>query len=442
MILDFLKANPGLAITGGLLLAGMLVSLLFVVILRQAGQSLRPIAFFLGFFLIVVLPQFLFHLSQAKAPQPGQQPQASFSTPASGDTPSGWEEAWAHDQGRFLHPNHLFGPKAEAPLIRDARTIFPDFLGQAQAAQMAFFPSGNTLLAARFADMDGATAALRGYLAQFQVGMAGGDLVQGLVVPRGSVGDMARIRLTGPLLMVWTAADPAALASFTDGWSPTATPAAPASAATDKVYIDPLIKKPAMWLFLLANMALAVVFFFKGAVWATRTPAPEHVAPLPQATLVNRLLAINNLDVPMTVSSSPDGRSLVVDWRFADARWLDLARAHMLRRQHRLVLDFDEAHHTVRVREYWRDLEASLGADGARASWQMGRGITFYQHEHQRVFGLQFDSAGRPLPQLSYAYTFNLQELRQPFQQAVTQAGWTWQPVLVDAPASLRWLTE
>lgn len=437
-MLALLKANPGLAVAGGLLALGLLLALLFVFILRQSGQSLRPIAFLLGFFLIVVLPQFVFHLIQAQPPGPAQAAQPPLPAPPA----TGWEADWAHQQGRFLHPERLFGPRAEAPLMRDARAVFPDFLGSALAAEMAFFPSGNTLLAARFADVEGASAALRGYLAQFQVGMAGGDLVQGLVVPRGTAGDLARIRLMGPLLMVWTAADATALARFTDGWSPTAAAAAPARSGSDHVYIDPLTRKPAMWLFLLANVALAVVFFFKGAVWATRTPAPEHAAPVPQATLVSRLMAINSLDVPMTVSPSPDGRSLTVDWRFADARWLDLARAHKLRRQHRLVLDFDAAHHTVRVREYGRDLEASLGADGARVAWQAGRGITFFQHQHQRVFGLQFDSAGRPQPRLSHAYTFNPQELRQPFQQAVTQAGWTWQPVLVDAPEGLRWLTE
>jgi hypothetical protein len=43
---------------------------------------------------------------------------------------------------------------------------------------------------------------------------------------------------------------------------------------------------------------------------------------------------------------------------------------------------------------------------------------------------------------LSKAYTFNLQELKQPIIEAVTVSGWTWQPVMWDAPKRLRWLTE
>lgn len=44
-------------------------------------------------------------------------------------------------------------------------------------------------------------------------------------------------------------------------------------------------------------------------------------------------------------------------------------------------------------------------------------------------------------PQLSYEYNFDLQEMKAPFIQAVTGAGWRWRPVIWHAPASLRWIT-
>ena len=50
--------------------------------------------------------------------------------------------------------------------------------------------------------------------------------------------------------------------------------------------------------------------------------------------------------------------------------------------------------------------------------------------------------SGKPTGELSKAYTFNLQELKQPIIEAVTVSGWTWQPVMWDAPKRLRWLTE
>ena len=66
----------------------------------------------------------------------------------------------------------------------------------------------------------------------------------------------------------------------------------------------------------------------------------------------------------------------------------------------------------------------------------------FFQYEHQRVFGLQLDSDGRPTPQLTYAYTFDLQEMKSPLVETITRAGWCWQPVAWQAPPWLRWLTE
>lgn len=69
-------------------------------------------------------------------------------------------------------------------------------------------------------------------------------------------------------------------------------------------------------------------------------------------------------------------------------------------------------------------------------------GGVFFQHEHQRLFGLQLDAQGRFMPALSYAYTFNLQEMKEPLKQAVVQSGWTWRPVAWNAPSWLRGLTE
>ena len=69
-------------------------------------------------------------------------------------------------------------------------------------------------------------------------------------------------------------------------------------------------------------------------------------------------------------------------------------------------------------------------------------GITFFQVEHQRVFGLQIDQRGRFVPKLSYSYTFDLQEMKAPLISAVTNAGWHWRPTVWQGPTWLRWLTH
>jgi hypothetical protein len=40
------------------------------------------------------------------------------------------------------------------------------------------------------------------------------------------------------------------------------------------------------------------------------------------------------------------------------------------------------------------------------------------------------------------SYRFDAQALKAPFREATIAAGWTWQPLVWDAPAWLRWATE
>ncbi len=111
-------------------------------------------------------------------------------------------------------------------------------------------------------------------------------------------------------------------------------------------------------------------------------------------------------------------------------------------RIHKLVLEFDADAHKVRIREYWSAFDASAGVGGVRLDWKAATGMMFFQVEHTLVIGAQLGPDGKPTGELSKAYTFNLQTLKYPLIEAVTGGGWTWQPVMWTAPASLRWLTE
>ena len=102
----------------------------------------------------------------------------------------------------------------------------------------------------------------------------------------------------------------------------------------------------------------------------------------------------------------------------------------------------DERDHAVRVRDFAAEHDWSAGGRGAQMTWRRSTGITFFHYEHQRVFGLQVGPDGRLQPASSYAYTFDLQEMKGPLTAAVTQAGWSWKPVVLDGPRWLRWLTE
>jgi hypothetical protein len=197
-----------------------------------------------------------------------------------------------------------------------------------------------------------------------------------------------------------------------------------------------------MTAFLVINLSVAVFWFFKASAWSVRQPPQGAIRPEPASSLRDRLRSLNQQDRPVQVIAPTDGNTVDITWRYGDAQWFDLMRAHKMRRTHKLVLRLDETSHTARVVEYWSAFDASAGPGGLSLKWTAARGMQFFEFEHRRVFGVQLDPSGKATGELSKAYTFNLQELKQPVIEAVTASGWTWQPVMWDAPKGLRWLTQ
>ncbi|TAN15095.1 MAG: hypothetical protein EPN45_03285 [Rhizobiaceae bacterium] len=174
-------------------------------------------------------------------------------------------------------------------------------------------------------------------------------------------------------------------------------------------------------------------FFIFGRVasWVSAVPAVTGIEPVAVETLIQRLLGINEQDVPYSIKRGSRANEIVVDWRYADAKWLDLMRIHGMSKGYRLVLRFDEGAHNVRAQDRYAsfDWSAGRGPDLLSMNWNMSLGITFYEYRHERVLGLQFKD-GKPTFDLSYAYTFNLNELKQPMIEIIRRAGWNFRPVI------------
>ena len=127
--------------------------------------------------------------------------------------------------------------------------------------------------------------------------------------------------------------------------------------------------------------------------------------------------------MPFQIERGSQPNEFFATWRYADAKWIDLQRARSMTRTSRIRMVLDEATRTVRATDYAASFDWSAGRGGANLEWKTGFGIVFFQYEHQRVFGLQLDEQGRFKPELSYAYTFNLQEMKSPLIETVTRAG-------------------
>jgi hypothetical protein len=424
--LAWMRQNPTLSALTFFLLVTVFLGVLFSVLIRRSGGSLRPLLFFFGFLALVGGPQGVVHLLDAlatgqsfappKAPGLGQ-------TPAPSDLkPVPWKK--------------IFGPDADPVLITDARHSLGSVLGRATEAKLSFSASGESALAARFSTVPETAVARDAYGTFFAFADAQGSDRAGWTARRhGGQGEWVHLVTAGNELYAWTGpSEKAVLARRTAALGPpplvaaeqTEVPATSTGSASKRLTAQTGL----MVTFLVINLLAATLWFFKASAWSARTDARPTAAPVSAAALRQSLLALPTDEIPIQITPLSDGHSLDIQWRYGDARWIDFMRLHDRRRAYRLVLRLDEAAHTVRVSEFVSAFDASAGPDGAQLSWKRAAGMTFFAVE--RVVTL--DGEG--------GYTFDLQRLRAPFIEAVTRAGWNWQPVVWDTPPSLRWLTD
>ena len=427
--LTALRANEGLIVALALCVGMALVVTFVGFIMRSAGVSLRPIVFIAGLMLPILLPFVIGQLVLARAPAPA--------TPSS---------ALAVRDGRFVDREKLFGHGISPELIRDARSGMVGILDEAEIAEAGVSMGGETVLIAQFPTEEQTKRAAAAYHRGYQLRNSSGDEDQGWRATRMQ-GDYIEMLRTGRQLFVWSgltreaaAARRAAsdLASQFPSLAPAPRPPVfPALQPLADFFAPVSVKVPGMLLLVF----IYTFWFFKGAGWASSSQAATDAPILPASELISRLLSINALDVPFTITQGSTPDELIADWRYADAKWIDLARAHGMKRTFRILLTLDEATRTVRATDYTAEFDWSAGRAGASITWKTGTGIVFFQKEQQRVFGLQIDSQGRLKPELSYSYKFDLSEMKSPIMTTITKAGWNWRPTVWQGPSWLRWLT-
>ena len=441
-IIAFLRANPAVAAIVGALAIVTLVFGVIAFLMMRDGVSLRPLAFMAGFLAIIGGPQVAFHLAQALGVIPKKNLTWTFGKDR---LPAGYveqEAALGAEGGRFIDPATVFGPDLDPALVTDLRRAGAESpFGDAEVAQMAIIPPSSSAIVARYRDNPAALLAHSRYMTM----AAGSALLPG---PDGThtftrpQGDVVKSLTAGRTLVVLTGPDEPKLADRLDDSRIVTRRESGVLTPLDTSAGDFWLYRPAVLVaILMILVVVAAAYFFRVSAWAATIPAAAGVSVQPASEVRERLLAVNSIDAPFSAVERDDGH-IAVTWRFADAKWVDLARAHGMRNTHRIVLELDDVTKTVYPTEQYTRMDWSAGAGGASLRWATGMGITFFQVEHQRVFGLQIDERGRFVPRLSYSYTFDLQEMKSPLISAVTGAGWRWRPTVWQGPQWLRWLTH
>jgi hypothetical protein len=376
----FFQNNLGLVIVSAVMLVAALVLTAVALLMRSAGLSLRPVVFVGVFFAIICVPQLLGHGVMAVWPK---------AKPAV-------DAAAIAGVGTFARPESIFGADVDRARLQDARAVFVEALGGAEVAQLLIHFSGETAVAARFADEEAARAGAAALWTMFSPRNTSGDGTTTFGT-RTPIGDKIALQRLGRAVFMWTGPDRAAIEARMRQTRVLTTP-------TD-------IRPPWVAAFDSGRVAggaivilviLASLWFLKGAAWAARVqPAGIVQTPLSAAGLDQRIAALASPTVPVT--------------RLSDGRWevrVDYDTPGEVG-MHRYVLELDESSHRVKVLEYLGRRESPSG----EYNWKLQRGITFFR----RGPGV------------------DLQQTTGPLIRTVTDAGWTWQPLLFDAPGPLAW---
>jgi hypothetical protein len=188
---------------------------------------------------------------------------------------------------------------------------------------------------------------------------------------------------------------------------------------------------------ILLYVAVLFSLWCRVASWAATVPPKPGTAPVSEAELRQRLLAINATDSPLQVVERKRGKMDIV-WRLADAKWAGLMTLNKITRTQiiRIKLCGDDA--ACRAIDISKTIRASADARTLRFGFRFSffRGIVFFQKEYETQYGLLYKE-GRLAIDNVYRYTFDSAEMKSPVMQIVRDSGWKYKPVIFFS----RWLS-
>jgi hypothetical protein len=192
---------------------------------------------------------------------------------------------------------------------------------------------------------------------------------------------------------------------------------------TDKYFLPIVI-------FIIVYAAIQLPIWNRVGSWAVTVYPKPGVLPVGESELRQRLLAINDLDVPFKVTERKDGK-LDVTWRLADAKWAGLMTMNKVTITQMIRLRLSEKDRACRAVDIIKSVRAT--ADGLRMgfflSFSFFRGIIFGQWEYEKQYGLIYKD-GRLTFDTAYEYKFRHDELKNPIVNIVVQSGWEYKPVM------------
>jgi hypothetical protein len=147
---------------------------------------------------------------------------------------------------------------------------------------------------------------------------------------------------------------------------------------------------------------------------------------VPEAELRERLLALNNDQVPFSVAPGTES-DVEAAWKIVDAQWYEIFAKAGLEKSHKIYLGLDEGKHEARALEEAWEVEWRAGVPSLSLSMQKQQGRTLFSKSAGTAYAF---TGVNPLDfGQAYSYRFDVSEMKDPIVDTILAAGWTYVPV-------------
>jgi hypothetical protein len=160
---------------------------------------------------------------------------------------------------------------------------------------------------------------------------------------------------------------------------------------------------------------------------STRKPASGTPVLSPEEVRA-RLAALDRPTAPWHVrpAQADEKADFVAEWKIVDARWYEVFAKASLSKAFRIELTLDPAKHEVKALDRELTIEWTAGVPKTAFAVKAFRG-----QEQSIEFGKAVAFTEELRPGVVYDYRFSTKEIKEPLQQAVTAAGWTYRGVVL-----------
>ncbi|HEV8353450.1 MAG TPA: hypothetical protein VGR24_04555 [bacterium] len=157
---------------------------------------------------------------------------------------------------------------------------------------------------------------------------------------------------------------------------------------------------------------------------STKRPVPGTPV-LSRAEVLSRIKALNRPTAPYEIiETTEEGADLIAEWKIVDAKWYEIFAEAGLNKVFRIYLKLDETAHEVRASDREYTVEWVAGVPKLKLA------VSAFKGQKQSIeFGKAYAFTEKLEVGQVYNYRFDTRELKEPIQNAVTGAGWTYKGV-------------